>query len=240
LSLFLCAVVLSIPALRKNLVLPLVVFAAVATPQVVRSSYARGQLTFTTRSVWHVALVGLGYYPNPYGFEATDGTIFELTRRKYGVTFRSEDYWVHDQAAKTEFFLTLRRDPGFVIRSFLGRLRESVAGSTQTSVLSFLFLSNVQYRLLCVLGFVAMLAGPLDRRVVGIAAAGAYAIYVVLTCLFYFVGLAYDNVSEVTLFVLFIGAIDWVVAAVGSAARRLPAFAAPAAVTLGGDEIAGA
>ena len=33
---------------------------------------ARGQLTFTTRAVWHVALVGLGYYPNPYGLEAKD------------------------------------------------------------------------------------------------------------------------------------------------------------------------
>ena len=37
----------------------------VAPPQVIRSTRARGQLTFTTRAVWHVALVGLGYYPNP-------------------------------------------------------------------------------------------------------------------------------------------------------------------------------
>ena len=37
---------------------------------------------------------------------------------------------------------------------------------------------------------------------------GTYVIYVVLTCLFYFVGLAYDNVSEVTLFVMFIGGLD--------------------------------
>ncbi len=45
-----------------------------------------------------------------------------------------------------------------------------------------------------------------DRRVLAVAAAGMYVIYVVLTCVFYFVGLAYDNVSEVTLFVLFMGA----------------------------------
>ena len=31
-----------------------------------------------------------------------------------------------------------------------------------------------------------------------IAAGGTYVIYVVLTCAFYFVGLAYENVSEVT------------------------------------------
>ena len=41
-----------------------------------------------------------------------------------------------------------------------------------------------------------------------VAAAGTYVIYVVLTCLFYFVGLAYENVSEVTRFILFMGAID--------------------------------
>ena len=103
LSLFLCGVAAWQPALRKKLVVALVLFAMIALPLVVRSTRARGQLTFTTRAVWHVALVGLGYYPNPYGLEASDGTIFELTRRKYGVTFRSEDYFVHDQAAKAEF-----------------------------------------------------------------------------------------------------------------------------------------
>ena len=57
-------------------------------PLVIRSTRARGQLTFTTRAVWHVALVGLGYYPNPTASKPSDGTIFELTRQKYGVTFR--------------------------------------------------------------------------------------------------------------------------------------------------------
>ena len=38
--------------------------------------------------------------------------------------------------------------------------------------------------------------------------AGTYAIYVVLTSVFYFVGLAYDNVSQVTLFILFMGLIE--------------------------------
>ena len=47
------------------------------------------------------------------------------------------------------------------------------------------------------------------------AAAGMFAIYVVLTCVFYFVGLAYDNVSEVTLFILFMGALDSAVSAHG-------------------------
>ncbi len=36
----------------------------------------------------------------------------------------------------------------------------------------------------------------------------SYAIYVVLTCVFYYVGLAYDNVPEVTLFVLFMGGLE--------------------------------
>ena len=45
-----------------------------------------------------------------------------------------------------------------------------------------------------------------DRRVLAIAAGGTYVIYVVLTCIFYFVGLAYENVSEVTRFILFMGA----------------------------------
>jgi hypothetical protein len=207
-SLFLCAVAASAPALRRKLLVPTIVFAVVAAPQVVRSTLARGHVTFTTRAVWHVALVGLGYYPNPYGLEAKDGTIFELTRQKYGVTFRSEDYFVHDQAAKQEFFKIWQLDKAFVVRSFLGRLKESVAGSTATSVLSFLFVSNVTYRILCLLGFAAMVFRGGDRRLLGIAAAGTYAIYVALTCVFYFVGLAYDNVSQVTLFILFIGLLD--------------------------------
>jgi hypothetical protein len=47
-----------------------------------------------------------------------------------------------------------------------------------------------------------------DRGLLGWTAAGIYLIYVVLTSLFYFVGLAYDNVSQVALFVLFMGLLD--------------------------------
>src|SRR3954452_22855927 len=98
-----------------------------------------------------------------------------------------------------------------MIRSFVGRLKESLLGTTQTSVLSFIFLTNPGYRMLCVLGFVAMVLRGGERRVLAIATAGTHVIYVVLTCVFYFVGLAYENVSEVTRFVLFIGAIDCVI-----------------------------
>jgi hypothetical protein len=47
-----------------------------------------------------------------------------------------------------------------------------------------------------------------------VAAGGTHVIYVVLTCVFYFVGLAYESVSEVTRFILFVGALDtaWYVA----------------------------
>jgi hypothetical protein len=178
--------------------------------------------------VWHVALVGLGYYPNPYGLEAKDGTIFELTRRKYGVTFRSEDYILHDEAAKKEFFEIWRNDPRFVLGSFFGRLRESIAGSTKTSVLSFLFVSNLEYRLLCLLGLGYLVARGGDRRIVGVAAAGSYLIYVVLTCVFYFVGLAYDNVSQVTLFVMFMGVFDAISYRAERLYSRRPTFGVPA------------
>jgi hypothetical protein len=208
LSLFLCSIAAFEPRLRRHLLLPLVLFALVATPAVVRATHVRGQLTFTTRAVWHVAMVGLGYYPNPYGLEATDTSVFALTRQKYGVTFKAEDYWVHDQAAKKEYFAIWQKDRSFVIRSFLGRLKESVAGTTQSSVLSFLFLSNLTYRFICLAGFVAMVIRGGERRMLAIAAAGTFILYVVLTCIFYYVGLAYENVSEVTRFILFIGAID--------------------------------
>jgi len=206
-----------------------VVFAIIAAPQVIRSSLVRGHLTFTTRSVWHVALVGLGYYPNPYGLEAQDGTIFELTRRKYGITFRSEDYILHDQAAKKEFFEIWRKDPRFVLGSFFGRLRESATGSTQSSVLSFLFVSNIEYRLLCLLGLGYLIACGGDRRTIGIAAAGSYVIYVTLTSVFYFVGLAYDNVSQVTLFVMFMGFFDAIRQVAERLYSRLPALGISAA-----------
>jgi hypothetical protein len=226
LSLYLCGVAVWQPSLRRKLVPALVLFAIIAAPAVVRASRARGTLTFTTRAVWHVALVGLGYYPNPYGLEAKDGTIFELTRQKYGVTFRSEDYWVHDQAAKKEFFSIWQKDKAFVIRSFAGRLKESVLGTTQTSVLSFIFLSNLTYRIVCLLGFVAMVPRGGDRRILAVATAGTHVIYVVLTCVFYFVGLAYENVSEVTRFILFMGAIDSLVYMAWRFLDRLPEPAA--------------
>jgi hypothetical protein len=227
LSLFLCGVAAWQPALRKKLVVALVLFAMIALPLVVRSTRARGQLTFTTRAVWHVALVGLGYYPNPYGLEASDGTIFELTRRKYGVTFRSEDYFVHDQAAKAEFMSIWQKDKAFVIRSFAGRLRESLMGTTKSSVLSFIFLSNLTYRIVCLFGFVGMVVRGGDRRVLAVAAGGTHVIYVVLTCAFYFVGLAYENVSEVTRFILFLGAIDGAMYVARRAFGRLLRLEAP-------------
>jgi hypothetical protein len=208
LAFFLFALAAWTPQLHRKFLIGLALFAVIVTPQVIRSSRARGHFTLSTRAVWHVALVGLGYYPNPYGLERNDGVIFKLTKDKYGVDFRLEDYWTHDQAAKKEYFSIWRKDPGFVIRSFLGRLGESVRGRTVTSVLSFLFVSNGTYRLLCVLGLAAMVLRGDDRRFLGIAAAGTYVIYVVLTCLFYFVGLAYENVSEVTLLVMFIGGLD--------------------------------
>jgi hypothetical protein len=230
-SLFLLIVAASVRELRRKLAIPLIAFAIVAAPQVLRSSVVRGHLTFTTRSVWHVALVGLGYYPNPYGLKAEDGVIFELTKRKYGITFRSEDYILHDQAARQEFFEIWRKDRRFVLHSFFGRLRESLTGSTKSSVLSFLFVSNITYRILCVLGLAAMIVRGGDRRLLGVAAAGMYVIYVVLTCVFYFVGLAYDNVSEVTLFVMFMGLFDSMLYLGQRAYARFPALdiLAPAA-----------
>jgi hypothetical protein len=227
LSLYLLGLAAWPAVLRKKLIVAVVLFAMIALPVVVRSTRARGQLTFTTRAVWHVALVGLGYYPNPYGLEAKDGVVFELTRQKYGVQFKSEDYFVHDQAAKKEFFAIWQKDRTFIVRSFVGRLKESLLGTTQTSVLSFIFLTNLTYRIVCLLGFAGMVIRGGDRRVLALAAAGIHVIYVGLTCVFYFVGLAYESVSEVTRFVLFIGAIDcaWYVAQLMLA--RLPAYAAP-------------
>jgi len=176
-----------------------------------------------------VALVGLGYYPNPYGLEARDEVVFKLTKDKYGVEFPEEDNSAHERAARQEYFSIWRKDPGFVIRSSLGRLKESVTG--KTTVLSFLFLSNVAYRILCVIGLVAMVWRGGDRRLLGIAAAGMYAIYVGLTCVFYFVGLAYDNVSQVTLFVMFMGLFDTMLYLGQRAYARFPALGvlAPAA-----------
>ena len=81
------------------------------------------------------------------------------------------------------------------------------------------------YRVLCLLSLIAMLIRGGDRRLLGIAAAGTYVIYVLLTCVFYFVGLAYDNVSEVTLFVLFMGGFDSVLYVGRRALDRIPAFA---------------
>ena len=198
------------PDLRRKLVLPLVVFAIVATPQVVRSSVARGHLALSTRAVWHVAMVGLGYFPNKYGLEARDEVVFKLTREKYGIPFRSEDYYQHDQAAKKEFLSILREDPRFVVSSFLGRLRDSLLGTTKTSMFSYLFVPNVAYRLFGILCLAAMIAYGREMRLIGLAAGGMYVTYVLVTCLIYYVGLDYDNVSQVTMLVSVVGGFECV------------------------------
>jgi hypothetical protein len=229
LSLFLAGVAAGSPRLRRRLLIPVVAFAIVAAPQVIRSSAARGRLAFTTRAVWHVALIGLGYYPNPYGLRVQDEVAFDLTRQKYGVSLKYEDYFDHDQAARREWLSIWARDRGFVIRSFVGRLKESLAGSTATSVRSFGPVSNVAYRIACLLGCVAMWWRGADKRLLAIAAAGVYAIYVVLTCAFYFVGLAYDSVPEVALLVLLVGGAEAALAAALGGRRREGLDAVPGA-----------
>jgi hypothetical protein len=208
LSLFLLGVTAMSPALWRRLLVPITAFALIATPQVVRSSVARGRLTLSTRAVWHVALVGLGYYPNPYGLALHDEVVFKLTKDKYGVQIPAEDYEAHDQAARKEFFSIWEKDRGFVVRSFWGRLNASVLGRTESSVPSFLFFPNLSYRLACLAGFVGMILRGGDKRLLALASAGMYVIYVGLTSAFFYVGLAYSNVSEVTLFVLFMGGIE--------------------------------
>jgi hypothetical protein len=194
--------------LRRKLVPALAIFVLLAAPQVARSSLARGRPTLSTRATWHVALVGLGYYSNSYGFELSDESVFRRIHDKYGVVIRTEDYGSHDEAARREYFEILRRDPGFVARSFFGRLGESVLGTTTTSAQAYPGVPNPLYRLLCVLGLIAMHRRGGARRAVGWAAAALFATYVGLTSLFYFVGLAYDNVSEVSLFVLLMGLLE--------------------------------
>jgi hypothetical protein len=208
LAFFLFVVAARTRTLRRQCVVPLIVFAFVSAPQVIRSSVARGHLTLSTRATWHVAMVGLGYFPNRYNLDGTDESVFKLTEQKYGIPFRKEDYYVHDQAARKEFLSIVRNDPGFVFKSFAGRLEESLLGRTKTSILSYLFLSNGVYRLLCLFGLAAMVAFGGELRILGIAAGGMYTIYVVLTCVFYFVGLAYDNVSEVGMLVCFVGGLE--------------------------------
>jgi hypothetical protein len=214
--------ILTSRTLRRKASLAMLFFALFAAPQVWRSSHARGHLTLSTRATWHVALVALGYYPNVYGLEAKDESVFRLTREKYGVAFQMENYsGPHDDAAKKEFLSILRRDPGFVVGSFLGRLKESLLGTTKTSMAPFPFLSNPIYRALCFAGLALMLGTGEDRRLLGCTAAGIYLIYVVLTSLFYFVGLAYDNVSQVALFVLFMGLLDSMAKVIRDTSSRL-------------------
>jgi hypothetical protein len=205
---FLFVLLLATPALRRKVLPAMLLFAVVAAPQVWRSSRARGHLALSTRATWHVAVVGLGYYENAYGFQANDEFVFRLTREKYGVPFRMDDYGPQDEAARKEYLDVLRKDPGFVVRSFLGRLSESVSGTTTTSMSPLPGLRNPAYPLLCLAGLVLMVLRGGARRTLGLAAAGVYVIYVGLTSLFYFVGLAYDSVSQVALFVLMMGLLD--------------------------------
>jgi hypothetical protein len=220
LSLFLVTVAASSRLLRSQLLIPALTFAVIAAPQVVRSSLARGRLAFTTRSVWHVAMVGLGYYPNPYGLAVKDEVIFNLTKNKYGVQFREEDYELHDQAARTEFLSIWQTDRRFVVDSFLGRLKDSIAGVTEGSQPSFQFVANPTYRLWCLAGMVAMILRRGEKRLLAVASGGLWLIYVLLTSAFFYVELDYDNVPQVALFFLFLGGIEAVGHAIGRATAQ--------------------
>lgn len=212
--------------LRRRLLPAFVVFAILATPQLVRSSVARGYPALSTRATWHVALVGLGYYPNAHGFDGRDESVFRLMQQRYGVSDRLDDYGPEDRAARGVYLDILRRDPAFVLRSFLGRLWESLSGTTIDSMAPYLGVPQAAYRAACLAGLVLMIRRGGDRRLVGVAAAGAFLLYTGVTSLFYFVGLAYDNVSQVGLFVLFVGLLDSVL---GRFAR--PGPGAPVAPT---------
>jgi len=96
------------------------------------------------RSVWHVAVVELGYYPDPYGLGAEDGRHIRPDARQVWRHLQlREPLNARTGLPKKEFFSIWEKGRGFVIRSFLRRLMESVAGSTQTSVRSILFFSGV-------------------------------------------------------------------------------------------------
>jgi hypothetical protein len=205
-SFFLLALVLLTPALRAKAAPAVIVFVLLAAPQAIRSSLARGHFALSTRASWHVALVGLGYYPNAYGLQAKDEAVLRLTREKYGIVFHPQDYGPQDEAARGEYVSILRKDPAFVVGSFLGRLKESLLGVTETNMREpFPFLPTRAYRALCVAGLALMIRRGGERRFLAWAAAGTYLTYVSLTSLFYFVGGAYDNVSQACLFLLLIG-----------------------------------
>jgi len=206
------------PMPRRSLLAPAVVFLVLVTPQVVRSSLARGHLALSTRITWHIALLGLAYDANPYGLGPTDESVFALTRRKYGVTFRMEDNEAHDRAARSEFLSILSGNPRFVATSFIHRLRDSLLGTTPTSTAPYpaeylrrgalrqhTLALNVVYRALCIVGLLALVARGGEWRLVGVLSALWYATYVLTTCAFYFVGQSYDNVPEVALFVCMMG-----------------------------------
>jgi hypothetical protein len=194
--------------LRTHLKPALVIFAVLALPLVVRSTLARGTPTLSTRATWHVALVGLGYYPNPHGLELSDESVFRLTQERHAVAPSVEDYGPHDRAAKLEYLAVVKKDPAFVVRSFAGRLSESLLGTTATSATAYIGIPNPLHRLLCLLGLVAMHRRGGSHRIVGWTAAAFFVSYVGLTSLFYFVGLAYDNVSQVSLFVMLMGLLE--------------------------------
>ncbi len=220
-SFFLLALVLLTPALRKKAIPAVIVFALLAGPQAIRSSLARGKPALSTRASWHVALVGLGYYPNAYGLQAKDEVVLRLTQEKYGIVFRPQDYGVQDEAARKEYLAILGKDPGFVVGSFLGRLQESLLGTTETNMREpFPFLPSPAYRALCLAGLVLMIHKGGERRLLALAAAGTYLTYVSLTSLFYFVGGAYDNVSQACLFLLLIGLLEALARALIGAAGR--------------------
>jgi hypothetical protein len=79
----------------------------------------------TAHPFWHPTYLGLGYLPNPYGIQWDDSVAAAAVERDDpGAPYLSERY---ENSLKRQFFTILQRDPGFVGRTYLAKLRVIVS-----------------------------------------------------------------------------------------------------------------
>lgn len=209
---------------RTPLVVGLLAFGLLVAPHVYRASTARGGLALSTRASWHVALVGLGAYPNPYGIEDGDDWAFMLSRQKHGVPFVYNDYGRHDAALRADYIALLRSDPAFVLDSWSRRL---IVGLLAAWVASGHWPLGWVLAL-AVLGSAVLLSAGGARRGLGIGATGLYVLSSLLTSVTYYVQGNYFGVQAAALVVLAGAGVHVLVRTVsGSGDRAFRTEAAP-------------
>ena len=99
----------------------------VVIPKTLSEAKGVKEANYYTACPFHTMLIGLGYIDNPYGLSYSDTVAFEMVEER----FQGEEYEYpygekYGEACKELYMEILRKDPGFVIKAYLVKLKDCI------------------------------------------------------------------------------------------------------------------